>query len=368
MSLKTKHINKKLDRYFKGEMTGIEMHQLEKEALSDSFLKDAMDGYSENPGSLKDFNQNIHRRLNSKGKYWLITVLSIALLVMTGLYFTKNTTKDLDSKIVKTEIEVLPEKSSVISETEIEVIPEAIKSMNMIDKKSQIQPKKVKDDFLVNQTYHSADTVESDLITLVDPNDLIFEEALPQIIVAKKTNKKVVYPYRYFYDMAIVDYSRFESRPKIINKTVYRFNLSGLDASYESDSAKNNQELIEQTIDVGYLDYLEETLYYFSKDRFKNALKRLNIISSQYKNDLNALFYGGLCYFNLGDFNKAIESFDKILQLEKGPFTEEAQWYKTKTLIKLNRESEVKILLADIILLDGFYKEQASKLLKKIND
>ena len=49
MSLNPKHINRQLNRYFNGEMTGAEMHQLEKQALSDSFLKDAMEGYAENP-------------------------------------------------------------------------------------------------------------------------------------------------------------------------------------------------------------------------------------------------------------------------------------------------------------------------------
>ena len=368
MPLKTKNINKILDRYFNGEMTGLEMNQLEKQALSDSFLKDAMDGYAENAGGLKYFNRNVSKSFRASGKMWLIGGLSVALLIMTGLYFTK-TSVEPDTLTVQKAKPLTKEDQPVMEmqAAEIEVIPAEIKSMHIIDKKSQIQTKHIKDDFLVNQTYHSTDTVESDYIELIDPNQLIFEEETPQIIVAKKANKKVVYPYRYFYDMAVVDYGRFDDREKIINKTVYRFNLSGLDASFESDSAKHNQELIEQTIEVGYLDYLEETLYYFSKERYKNALKRIHIISSQYKNDLNALFYGGLCYFNLGDFNKAIESFENILKLKEGPFTEEAQWYKVKTLLKLNRQKEAKDLLADIIMFDGFYKAQASELLKKLN-
>ena len=68
MSLNPKHINRQLTRYFNGEMTGEEMHELEKLALSDSFLKDAMDGYAENPQAIQYFNQTLSGRFNSRFK------------------------------------------------------------------------------------------------------------------------------------------------------------------------------------------------------------------------------------------------------------------------------------------------------------
>ena len=36
-----------IERYLRGEMTAAEMHALEKEALADPFLADALDGASE---------------------------------------------------------------------------------------------------------------------------------------------------------------------------------------------------------------------------------------------------------------------------------------------------------------------------------
>ncbi|MDX1350778.1 MAG: CDC27 family protein [Putridiphycobacter sp.] len=363
MSLKPKHINRQIDRYYSGDLTGAEMHELEKQALSDPFLKDAMDGYATAYGSIAYYNNKLQNRFKGKYKYWAITILSFALIVMTGLYFTKSETianqAMTDNRAIKNIEEEYAENLS-----EIEVIPHAIETLSDIETKEQIKTTIVKHDFSSNDTYHAESKEKNDNIVLVNPNDLLIDEELPQIVVAKRAHKKVVYPYRYYYDLAVVDYSRFENREKNINKTIYV--LSGVDASFESENAKNSQELVEQTVQVSYLSYLEETMYYFSKDRYKNALKRLNIISNHYKNDLNALFYGGLCYYNLGDFSTALAEFNSVISLKAGPFTEEAMWYKAKTLIKLKRHQEAKDLLAEIILGGGFYTDQAAELLKNL--
>ncbi|MFK8038210.1 MAG: tol-pal system YbgF family protein [Crocinitomicaceae bacterium] len=360
MSLNPKHINQRLDRYFGGKMTKVEMHQLEKEALSDAFLKDAMDGYTENASGIKYYNQHLKKRFGFDYKYWVISILSIALIIMSTLYFTKAGQKP--ALISQADINKQIPDENISSQQEYEVIPKDIEQMETIAVVSQIQHEKIVQDFTENQTYHLETDSVSDDIILVDPNQLIFEEALPEIIITKQERKIITYPYRYYYDMAVVDYARFENREKLINKTVYTF--SGLDASFESDSARNNHDLIEQTVQVSYLEYLEETIYYFSKDKYKNALKRLNTISLQYKNDLNALFYGGLCYYNLGKFDKALESFKKVLQLKEGPFVEESKWYEAKTLLKLKRTKETKTLLAEIIMFNGYYAEQAATLLR----
>jgi tetratricopeptide (TPR) repeat protein len=72
------------------------------------------------------------------------------------------------------------------------------------------------------------------------------------------------------------------------------------------------------------MDYLEESMWYFSKAKYKNALKRFDVIAGQYKNDLNALFYGGLSNYNLGRFEFALNNFESITRLEDTPFYEDS--------------------------------------------
>ena len=74
--------------------------------------------------------------------------------------------------------------------------------------------------------------------------------------------KKNIYPFIYFYDLAVVDYTRFENREKLIQKKTYEL-ASGLDANFESEQQKNNSELVEITTDVFYMDYLKEAIFYY---------------------------------------------------------------------------------------------------------
>lgn len=349
-----------LDRYFGGKMNTAEMHDLEKQALSDPFLKDAMDGYENNPGALQYFNRNILHKNKFQFQWFSIAILGIGFIIMSALYFTKDQP-------------LLPKKSSSLTlieknegyeniNNQLEMLPMNIDTLAEIHPNQQIKSKEVINQFNDNNTYVKTVkpvSIDEKINIKIDP-DLV-NEPQPKV-VAKKLFKQKIYPYIFFYNLAVLDYSAYENREKIVQKTTYK--LSGVSAAFESAEVKNSPDLVAETKAVPYLDYLEETMYFFSKNKYKYALKRLNIITEQYKNDLNAMFYGGLCYFNLGDYEKALAGFDAILDLNTGPFKEEAQWYKAKTLIRLNKNQVANQVLLDIVAENGFYTDQALELLK----
>ena len=101
---------------------------------------------------------------------------------------------------------------------------------------------------------------------------------------------------------------------------------------------------------------------FFAESQFKKSLNRYLLILEQYPNDLNALFYGGLSYYNLGKFEKSMTFFDQILNGKESVFIEETSWYKTKCLIQLDRKQEAQELLDEIIASGGFYTKQAIQL------
>ena len=107
---------------------------------------------------------------------------------------------------------------------------------------------------------------------------------------------------------------------------------------------------------------------YFEKSKYKKALKRFNTILSFYKGDINAHFYGGLCYYNLGQYEKAIDHFDDSYNIEFGNFRQEANWFKVKALIELKEFHNAKQLLEQIISEGKFYSSNAKHLLKELND
>ncbi len=355
----------RIQLYFSGKLSDQEKFELEKEALDDPFLQDAMDGFSANQDAIAYFDSHLKRKNNRWKSYFglgVVTVLVIALLIVN---YQKNDPPVQNTESTNELISEQPETTEQpIVQKEIEMIPDSIEKLHVIDQKDRIVSQVLASDFSSNEVYPDnpqQEPIDENILINIDTLDI--EEHEPEMIVNNNSTTKD-YPYVYYYDLAVVDYRRYENRTKTISKITYE--LSGLSAANESEEKKNETHMVEKVVKISYMDYLEETIYYFSKDKYKSALKRLNVISKQYNNDLNAFFYGGLCYYNLGDFETALSKFNLITKLGDVPFKEEASWYKVKTLLKLNQVEEAKKLLTDIIAYKGFYADEAMALLKSL--
>jgi tetratricopeptide (TPR) repeat protein len=68
-------------------------------------------------------------------------------------------------------------------------------------------------------------------------------------------------------------------------------------------------------------------------------------ILNKYPNDLNAHYYGGLCYYNINNPTKALEFFDYILTHDHNAFYQEAQFYKALCLQRLGEYGKANFLL-----------------------
>jgi len=371
MPLDKSQYHHRIEAYFSGKLTEQEKFNLEKEALDDPFLQDAMDGFSDHKDGLKHFQARLQKKRINWNTYLgigLAGLTIVALIFMLTRPEGKETINQNKNLAINTEN--IGNKTQAMQEGKtVEVIPEAIESLTEIQVDEQIDSDILVDDFSHNETYPENKPAKHDETITIDIKNLDLPEPKVALDLPKKA-KRTIYPYIYFYDLAVVDYTRFENRVRTFKKTTYVF--SGLDASQESHESKELQEqdnethMIEKTVEVKYMDYLEETMYYVSKNKYKNALKRFNLITKQYKDDINAYFYGGLCYYNLGDFESALKEFEAIIDLKDSPFLEEALWYKVKTLLKLNETETAKGLLLDIIAYQGFYSEYAFKLLEEL--
>jgi hypothetical protein len=66
---------KDIERYYTGKMSSLEMHQLEKAAMEDPFLADALEGYSYTNTPVQD-SEYMHQQLHAGIKYYLLQVLT----------------------------------------------------------------------------------------------------------------------------------------------------------------------------------------------------------------------------------------------------------------------------------------------------
>jgi len=92
-------------------------------------------------------------------------------------------------------------------------------------------------------------------------------------------------------------------------------------------------------------------------------LYRFEIILNNYPDDINANFYGGLCYYNLGEYKKTQLIFEKCLNLEFINFNEEVDWYLAKSYLANDENEKAKVILNKIQSQKGYYSKQATQLI-----
>ena len=113
-------LNNDIERYLKGEMTPAEMHALEKKALSDPFLADALEGGS--ALSAEDFSEDvkdINKRIRPK-TYTLRIAASIIVLLGLSLFFLWPAKEKVE--IVKQEVKKQPTVVDSVNKEDKQVV------------------------------------------------------------------------------------------------------------------------------------------------------------------------------------------------------------------------------------------------------
>ena len=108
-----------------------------------------------------------------------------------------------------------------------------------------------------------------------------------------------------------------------------------------------------------YIEYIEKTTKLLSKGKFKRALVRYETILKTYPDDLNGNFYGGLCLYNLEDYQSAIHHFRKCIASPFFNFDEESQWLIGNSYEKLGQTEKARSVYQKIVDQNGYYKKQA---------
>lgn len=109
-----------------------------------------------------------------------------------------------------------------------------------------------------------------------------------------------------------------------------------------------------------YTDYMGTTLGQFSRNDHKACLKSLNFLMEQYPDDVNALFYAGLCSYNLALYEHARTFLRRAATHPIDSFNEEAVWYHAQTLERLGEKQAAQEAFARIVADGGFYAEPAA--------
>lgn len=110
---------------------------------------------------------------------------------------------------------------------------------------------------------------------------------------------------------------------------------------------------------VPYTDHMTDALGHFDRGEHKAALEALQVVLRQRPDDLNALFYSGLCCYNLGLFNKATTLFQRAAHHRIESFDEEAYWFHALSVERAQGGAAAALLFERIAAQGGFYAERA---------
>lgn len=362
-----------LEDYLSGKLQGEERLHVERMLAEDELSAEAMEGLENDPDALNVLplaftaatgNTPVKSGNTYRSLFWSSTAVAV-ISVSVAIYFSHENKKILAEQQKSEQSVATVFTSDNITDNENQTAEiEEIDNATPIAQQEQITYRKT----IADQPKTIIEEPRTEEIIIQENNnpepvDLkkaqIIEESAPEVKTARSNVK-----FTYIHDLKVVDYSGLYTSG--IRKTERNVN-SGVAANLENSGTVDEMEPEIRVVYIPYEKYLEECLGDFTRNDFKTALKKFKIILQHYPEDLNAFFYGGLCYYNIGKSEKAIGFFDHCINNSFSTFEEEAQWYKAICLLQNRHTADGEKLLKEIVRQKGFYAERAAAKLKEIH-
>ncbi len=343
--------------YLAGEFSKVERAKFEQLIDQNPFYRDALEGYKSQSKGLDIIDQlkhnNKYRSKKISGAYYIAGVVFILISVWVWYNLSYNQTREKGETLIKKSSKKIEkefienrEKSNALTKT---MKVQKADSKELIEKHKLYVSKNNKNELNVKRKLNYVSIPKRPITSIeVKQKKALVTESIPLVSI---------------YGFIVVDYSKIKDGNQIKKQTL---NLKSVPASKENKSSNLETHQL-KTEQIDYIEFFSKSQELFLANNFKKALEGYNQILEQYPTDVNAHFYSGLCYYNLNQNKKAINSFNIVQTHYYNTFSEEAEWYKANALLDMNDIKDARLLLKSIIQKDGFYAEQANNLLNSTN-
>ena len=115
-----------------------------------------------------------------------------------------------------------------------------------------------------------------------------------------------------------------------------------------------------------YKSMRESGMLSYEMKIYEEALKDFSDYLRYKPTDFEIRYKYGFSYYKLKKYSKAIAQFDKLINESINTYVDDAEWYKAKSLIKLGKNTDAKVVLNKIIVKNGKYQNQALDLLNSL--
>lgn len=337
-------------------MSGTERNTVERKVLEDPFAADAMEGW-ENVGFNTSIMSGIDKKLNI-GNNPIINI-SVYLLGAVAITFTILGTINQSESInvhpnqVADTGETAPntifiDKTEVITDTFIDQLPEN-------------NPNKTASAPVLQKNFKEEKSLPDlpDIEFIIE--DLPVIELHPEPESKKEIKTRSQAKEMYLSDLKLIDYRAYRSKPTVQTEQLV---LTGVPANKENEES-TEMESTWKKVDVPYHDYIKKAMEQVADGKYKKALQRFEVVLKTYPDDINAHFYSAICYYNLGQYESALEDFKQCIHHTYNNFDEESLWLIANCYDEMGKLTEAQSIYKDIASKKGFYSEQARLKLKK---
>lgn len=172
---------------------------------------------------------------------------------------------------------------------------------------------------------------------------------------------KVTYKDTFIHELKVTDYSTYYAF-----KESEKEKAGSVEARFENKDADGKKDTVSDLEWVTTGAVLKKGLENFAKGNFSDAVKLFNVLVSYEPGDVNALFYGAVCYKNLSRATDAVVYLERVLQSPNISFYEEAEWELAQAYVQLKEFKKAEVLLTKIHDSKGFYSDRALDMLRRV--
>ena len=360
-----------LDAYAKGNLPPDQQHEVELLLEASPLHREAVEGLRAVPGaSFAEFGK--HRPGAGSSTPWLIGggLLVAAALIAWAITASNDGIDPMTGPLATNDKTSAPsteyafDTNSVITTTEkaaAEELPESLRiGHEPMDERPQVS---------TESTIVRDNPVEPIEPRTIEPKSTANNDRLQQPKHAPRVSRRLVF----LHGLKVVHPDELypERMPKFFQTGVPANKPSALSAHIEVrtneptqttvDTAAWNKLQRDMQPKVSYLDYMDHALAAFSNGDHRSAFDELQYLLTQFPGDVNALFYSGLCCYNLGRTAKAGGWFMRVLGHKVDSFSEEADWYRALCIENLHGAKAAAKEFKRIAKQGGFYAEKAKE-------
>lgn len=344
-----------LDAYLKGQLGPEEAHGVEQAMAQDPLLQEAMEGlqHPEAERALADLDtlrpSAVGRSGNGHGP-WFLGGAILGMLLLAGAWLVLSPLMEQRPSTMVEEAGEMPSDAQRTTGTRASELPDEATVAAAVE-----QPETLR---IGHRPEERPLPMPSPTVVHREPGPQTMEQLRPIPAESERGDPaplKGTRPSRkllFLHDLKLV-------HPEELYPLTAAVDPGALSLAARYRDRKEEATSTEPQRTMRYTEFMDAALGKFAHGDHKSCLDDLRFLLEQYPDDVNALFYAGLCSYNVGLHAHARRLLHKAATHSVDSFQEEATWYHALTLLRLGEHEAAREALERIAEQNGFYAERA---------